>query len=129
MRREGHLRAFAAVLSAYGLVLQAVLLGLVLGATAAPSTDTPRAWAVLCNASGLVPTPDGAPSGQKARLPACCLAGACGLALGPPGALASLPPIPTSFTDVPAPIASGDSIPRAGRGRLAQARGPPGAAA
>lgn len=126
MGRHRHLRAFAAVLAAYGLVLQAVLVGLVLGATAAPAAHVAPAWAVLCNASGLVPAPDGAPSGQKgARAPTCCVAGACGLAVGLPGAPSVLPPVPVRLAEAISPAASPEGVHQGPRGHLPQARAPP----
>lgn len=128
MRRHGYLRAFAAVLSAYGLVLQAVLLGLVLGVTAAPSTGAPAAWAVLCNNSGLASSPDGAPAGQKgARVPACCVAGACGLSFGLPGAPVGLPPVFALLAHAPPHLELKDALHPGPRGHLPQARAPPAA--
>lgn len=128
MRRHRTLRALVAVASAYGLVLQALLLGLVLGLTAAPASSSPTAWAVLCNPSRTVPA-DAPGAGGAPHAPTCCVAGACGLALGLAGAPLPLLPEPTRQAGEQLQPQVRDLVLRVARGHLPQARAPPLAAA
>ncbi len=121
------MHAVAATLAAYGLVLQALLMGLVLGTTAAPASGSRPAWAILCNPSGNAIGQDGAPSGQKGggRAPTCCVAGACGLSFGLPGAPASLPPVPLRVAHLSQRPEAQVFLLGSPRGHLPQARAPP----
>ena len=121
------MHAVAATLAAYGLVLQALLMGLVLGTTAAPASGSRPAWAILCNASGSAIGPDGAPSGQKGggRAPTCCIAGACGLSFGLPGVPAALPPAPVHIAHLSQRPEAQVFLLGSPRGHLPQARAPP----
>ena len=121
------MHAVAATLAAYGLVLQALLMGLVLGTTAAPASGSRPAWAILCNPSGNAIGPDGAPSGQKGggRAPTCCIAGACGLSFGLPGVPVTLPPAPARIAHLSLRPETRAFLFRSLRGHLPQARAPP----
>lgn len=122
-RRHSHLRAFAALLAAYGLVLQALLLGLMLGVSAAAASSSSPGWLVLCTPSGTTPTPEG--GGPKTGAPTCCVAGACGLAFGLPGGTATPLDIPLRFAQAAVlPPARAIMAPQR-RGHLPQARAPP----
>jgi len=126
MRRQPKMRAVAATLAAYGLVLQALLMGLVLGSTAAPASGSRPAWAILCNPSGIAVGQDGAPSGSNGgRAPTCCIAGACGLSFGLPGAPVALPPVPAQVAHRSLGPETRIFFFGSPRGHLPQARAPP----
>lgn len=123
MRRHSHLRTCAAILAAYGLVLQALLLGLVLGVSAAAASSTAPGWLVLCTPSGTTPAPDG--GGPKTAAPTCCVAGACGLAFGLPGGTVAALDIPVRFAEAAVLPAERATVIPQRRGHLPQARAPP----
>ncbi|MEP9349761.1 hypothetical protein [Xanthobacter sp. KR7-225] len=122
MRRHGHMRGVIGLLAAYGLVAQAFLLALMLGASA-----TPASFAALCAPSRALSADGDTPLDRPAHLPDCCLVGSCGVSGALGGAPAAALPAPAAFA--PALYSAPDraDAPRAARAGDARARAPPSA--
>ena len=116
------MRGVIGLLAAYGLVAQAFLLALMLGASAGPA-----AVAALCAPSRVLSADGGAPADGPANLPDCCVIGSCGVTGALGGAPSAAPDAPAAFAPMLYPAPFGTDAQRAVRTGDARARAPPSA--
>lgn len=120
MRLHRHMRGVVGLLAAYGLVVQAFVLALALGASAASS-----AAPILCMPSRVVAGDSGEPSNGAAHLPDCCVVGNCGVAGALNGSPAPSTAAPVAFVPADYGRAGRADAPRGSRLGAWQARAPP----